>query len=416
MIDSIKETIYRTLRRGQKYTQTDNVYIAKQGGYLMASNVIIALSAFLLSVAFARFLPKEIYGQYRFLLSAFNLLTIFTLQSMNRAVTQSIANGHDGVLSDALKTKLRWGLLGGLAGLGIALYYWFFGNAIYAISFLIMAAFLPIMKGAETYQAFLAGKKLFNKKAKFTALAHLFSTSLLILTVFFSNNIILIIAVYFASFSFWRTIFLFISVKKFQANQQPDPKMIRYGKHLSFMNIPGIIADELDKILLYKFLGPIQLAIYAFALAPIQHLRSPLQTIQELALPKLATKDKEEIRHELPKKLLKSLLAIAVIVVCYLIIAPYFFSIFYPEYMESVFYSKIFAITLFVFPASMMALSLQARIKTKELYKISFITPIVQIGLIAVMIPLWGILGAILARLILQIFYSLLVYYFFRKI
>jgi len=415
MIDSIKETIYQTLRRGQKYTQTDNVYLAKYGGYLMASNAVIALSAFLLSVAFAHFLPKEIYGQYRFLLSAFNLLTIFTLQSMNRAVTQSIARGHDGVMQDALKTKLRWGFWGGLIGLGAAGYYWFFGNHIYAISFLLMAAFLPIMKGAETYQAFLAGKKLFDKKAKFTALTHLLSAALLILVLFFSDNLILIIAAYFASFSFWRTIFLFYSVKKFQNNRLKDPAMIRYGKHLSLMNILGIAADEVDKILLYKFLGPAQLAIYAFALAPIQQIRSPLQTIQELALPKLAIQDGQKIRQELPKKLLRSLLLISAIIAFYFLVAPYFFRFFYPQYMESVFYSKIFAITLFVFPASMMALSMQAKVKTKQLYKISFITPIVQIGLLVVLIPLWGILGAILARVTLQLFYSLLVYYFFRK-
>jgi O-antigen/teichoic acid export membrane protein len=403
------------LRKSQKFTGTDNVYVATYGFYLTIGNVISMTAAFLLSIAFARFLPKEIYGQYRYILSIVTILAISSLQGMNDAVVRGVAKGFEGVFIKGFKTKLKWSLLGSIASLGIAIYFWLQGNIEFTISFLIIAVFLPLFKSGETYQFYLNGKKLFGKKVNYTAIIQILATVFLILTLFLTKNLIILILVYFFSYSVLRMLFLFWTIRKTKPNKKQDLKTISYGKHLSLMGIIGLIAEQIDKILLFQFMGPIKLAIYSFAILPVEQIRTPLQNIQELALPKLSTRSKKEIKKNLPKKLLKSIIFILIMIAIYIILVPYFFKIFYPQYIDSVFYSRLFSFDLLVFPISMMVLTLQAKMKTKELYKINIINPIIRIILLVVLIPLYGMLGAIIAILLSQIFYFFITWFFFKK-
>jgi len=410
-----KKSIYKFLRKSQKFTGTDNVYIAKYGSYLTIGNIISTIASFLLAMAFARLLPKESYGQYKYILSIVAILSIFSLQGMNNAIVQGVSRGFEGVFKKGFKAKLKWSLAGSVASVGVATYFWLQGNVEFTISFLIIAFFLPPIKSSEVYQSYLGGKKLFNKKVTYTTLTQFLSTTFLVLTLFLTTNLIILILVYFLSYSLLKVFFFLWTIKKYPPNKKEDPETIAYGKHLSFMGVLGMVSREIDKILLFAFFGPINLAIYHFAIIPIQHIRTPLQTIQELALPKFSVRSKEEIKKTLPKKLIKSVIFILLIIIIYIILAPYFYKIFFPQYTDSIFYSKLFSLSLFIFPVSMMALSLRSQMMKKQLYKISIMSPIFDITCLLILIPLYGIPGVIASRLLGYAFYSFLVLFFFKK-
>lgn len=412
MFQKIKSLIIKS----QKFTETDNVYIAKHGSYLVIGNIISMVAAFLLSIALARLLPKETYGQYRYILSVMAILAIFSLEGINKAVLQGVARGFEGVFITGFKTKLKWSLLGALASIGVASYFWLQGNIEFAASFLIIAVFLPLFKGGEIYQSYLDGKKLFGRRVTYTTLIQVLATISIIVALFLTKNLIILILVYFLSYSALRIFFLFLTIKKIKPNKVDDPETIIYGKHLSFIGIIGLVVQQIDSVLIFYFVGPVQLAIYAFATLPIDYIRTPLQIIQELALPKLSTRPEQDIKKTLPKKLLKITFLIVLVIVIYIVIAPYFYKILYPQYIESVFYSRLFALTLLVFPVSMMMLVLQAKMKTKQLYRISILSSIIEIVLMVLLVSFYGILGVILARLISQFFYFFLARSSFKKI
>ncbi|MBU3925551.1 oligosaccharide flippase family protein [Patescibacteria group bacterium] len=416
IIKNLKNKIYKTLKNTEKLTGTDNVYIAKHGSYLTVGNIISIITAFILSIAFARLLPKETYGEYKYILSIFGLLALSSLSGINTAIVRGVAMGFDSVFKNGLLVKLKWSLLGSIASICLAIYFLIIGNSIFAISFLIISIFLPFFKAGEAYQFYLSGKKLFKKKTTYTTISQILSTILLIITLFLTKSLIILIFVYFASYSILRILFSILTINKYPSNKKNDPETISYGKHLSAIQILGLIANEADKILLFFFLGPIQLAIYSFAALPIQHIQSPFQTIQELALPKFSTQENGKIKKTLPKKLFKSIFFISIIIIIYIFIAPYFFKIFYPQYLESIFYSQLLSLTLLVFPMSMMLLALLAKKKTKELYKISIINPIFQILLLILLVPSFGIIGIIIAKIISQILYFFTTLYSFKKI
>jgi O-antigen/teichoic acid export membrane protein len=415
MINKTKNFIYNLLRKSQKFTGTDNLYIAKYGSYLTIGSVISMVAAFLLSIAFAQLLPKETYGQYKYILSIMGILAISSLQGMNAAIVRGVAKGFEGVFIKGFKTKLKWSLLGSIASIGMAIYFWLQGNIEFTVSFLIIAFFLPLFKSGEIYQSYLSGKKFFGQKVNYTTLIQILATAFLILTLFLTKSLIILILVYFFSYSILRMFFYLWTIKKIKPNKKYDSKTISYGKHLSFIDIIALIAEQIDKILLFHFMGPMNLAIYSFAILPVEQIRTPLQNIQELALPKLSIRPINEIKKTLPKKLFKSIIFILIMIAVYIILVPYFFKIFYPQYIDSVFYSRLFSFDLLVFPVSMMVLALQAKMKTKELYKINIINPIIRIILFIVLIPLYGILGAIIAILLSQIFYFFIAWFFFKK-
>jgi len=162
LIDHVKMYIHRLLRKSEKYFKTDMVYLARGSFWLGSGQITSSVVIFSLAIAFANLIPKETYGTYKYVLSITGLLTILTLRGMDSAVLQSVARNFEGVLIPALKTKIKWGILSAVSGIGIAIYYYINGNNTLAISFLIASGFSPFMDSFGIYNALLNGKKLFH--------------------------------------------------------------------------------------------------------------------------------------------------------------------------------------------------------------------------------------------------------------
>jgi len=327
---SIKNSIYNLLIKSQKFTGTDNVYVATQGSYLTIGTIISTLASFLLAMAFARLLPKEIYGQYRYILSIMAVIGICALPGMQTAIIQAVARGFEDSFVRATKTRFKWGLLGSLISLGIAVYFLIIQNYYFAVSFLIAAIFFPVMESMGSYLSYLTGKKLFGIQVKYSILTQIIAAISIIVTLFLTKNLIVLVLIYFLSNTILRTYFLLRTLKKNPPNKKQDPKIIPFGKHLTLMNVVTTIAGQLDKMLLFNFLGPIQVAIYSFAELPVRQINSFLRNIRLLALPKLTNRTRKEIRKSLLKKIGKAVLLIIPIVVVYIIAAPYVYKIFFP--------------------------------------------------------------------------------------
>ena len=399
-ISSIKQRIYHFLRKSEEYTKTDMVYLVKGGSWLTLGQMVSAICSFLLALAFANLLPKETYGIYKYVLSMASLLAISTLPGIDTAIIQAISRGYEGSLIKGLKTKICWGILGGLASLGLAGYYYFNGNTTLTISFLVIAAFLPLMDSFNIYRAVLSGRKLFNIQVKYSILIRFFSVAALIIALSLTKNLFLILFIYFLSYTLFRFIFLITTLKKFSLNTKEDPRTISYGKHLTIMGIINTLANYLDKILIFHYLGAAQLAIYSFAVIPPEQLKSFLKNIRTLALPKLSVRPKAEIKATIFSKMFKFALFITVGTVIYIFLAPTFYRVLFPQYIESILYSQILSISLIAVVVALPNVALQAKIAKKQLYQLNICTSFIRIGLLFLFIHIYGLLGIILARVI----------------
>jgi len=399
----LKKKIYKFLRRSQKYTQTDMVYLAKGGFWLGAGQTLTALSSFLLTLAFANLVPKETFGTYRFVLSLAGILAIPTLSGMNTALLQAVSRGKDGSFVPILKTKLKWGIIGSVASLALSGYYFFKGNITLTLCFLIVSAFLPLMESFKIYESFWQGRKQFDVQNKYRIVTHLTATLFLILAIILSGNIFIIILTYFVSWSLLYFLFLFLTLRKASLNKELDEKTLPYGKHLSLISVIGTIDGQIDKILLWHFLGAAPLAIFVVAISIPKKIKQMLNVISGLAFPKFSARTKEELKASVPKKMLMIFLITAPLAVIYILLAEPIFKILFPKYLEAVKYSQIYALVLLTYPRTLLGTALRAKMKTKSLYRITFILSPTYMLLLFLLVPFFGIWGLIIVWLILEV-------------
>ena len=78
---------------------------------------------------------------------------------------------------------------------------------------------------------------------------------------------------------------------------------------------------------------------------------------------------------------------------------PSFFRVLFPLYVESIPYAQALGLLILSAPGVWLGQTLVAHMRTRELYIINTINPIVKITLYVTLIPLYGIWGLVFATL-----------------
>ena len=123
----------------------------------------------------------------------------------------------------------------------------------------------------------------------------------------------------------------------------------------------------------------------------------------QLAFPKLSERPIPELRRTLPRKVLLLSAGMALIALMYAMSAPYIFQLIFPQYISSVFFTQVLAFTLIPAPFILFNQVLVAHMKKRELYISRIALPVLKIGLLLILLPLFGIWGAVSAIIITQI-------------
>jgi O-antigen/teichoic acid export membrane protein len=287
----IKSRFYLLLKKSEKITKTDMLYLTKGGFWLSIGQMITFASLIILSISFANFVPATVYGTYKYVLALAGILSIFTLPGMTTAVARAITRGDGSTIHSALKLRIIWSIPGALIGLSAAAYYFYKDNLTLSIALAIIAITLPFFDTFTLYNAHLTGTRNFKKQSLFHLVSQSVSILSLLITLLLTDNVLWLIAAYFVPLTIVRMVLYRISVPK--QNEGTDNETLTYGKHLSLINVLGVIASNIDTLMLWQFLGPQKVAIYTFALAIPEQIKGPLKGISELAFPKFAIQSSE---------------------------------------------------------------------------------------------------------------------------
>jgi len=250
----------------------------------------------------------------------------------------------------------------------------------------------------------LNGKKLFRNSTQYYSISRIISVLILITTIFFTNNLFIILLSYFLPWTILRFFFLLVTIKKFCPNKKKDKGTMSYGKHLSLVGVISNLSIYLDNILLFHYLGAVQVAIYVFAFAPVEQVRALYKTIPILAIPKLSNRSILEIDSILYKRLSRLFIIGAVIALLYLLVAPYIFKILFPRYLDSIFLSQLLSVILILrLPMAFLGAAVQSKLNvTPKNWLYWRTTPhIIFIVALFILTPLYGIAGAVISRVIL---------------
>lgn len=408
MFRLIINKIVSILRWSEKYTKTDMLYIAKGGSWLIIGQFVSTGTAFLLSVAFANLLSPDTYGTYKFILSIYSLLIITTLSGMDSAIIQSVSRGFDGTMKVGLMEKFRWGLYGSIGSVIISFYYFYNANFLLGFCFLIVSFFIPFTESTDTYNSMLWGKKLFNIQAKYNVINILITLFSLSTALYFTDSIYVILLTYLLSLTIPNLFFVWNTNKYYKSNDSVDDDSIRYGKKLSLIGILALLFSQLDKILVFHYIGPANLAIYSLAVAPTDQIKGLMKNLNSLAMPQLANRNIGEIKKNLWSKVIILSLITTLIVLLYILFAPLFFATFFPKYVESVIYSQILSLSLIpVVVAGFLYTILESQKAEQQIYKYNIYGNAFGVIILFPLVYYYGIWGAISGRVLTRFFFTI---------
>jgi len=392
------EKIYSLLKKSEKYTKTDMIYLFKGGFWLSLGQVSGALIAFILSIVLANTLTQEDYGTYKYLLSAMEIIGTLSLSGLGIAVTQSVASGNNGVLRLSFRENVKWSVGMVIAGIIGGSYYIYHSNNILGLSILVIGLLSPVLTSAELYGSFLSGKKDFKRSSLYWLYTNIIISILAITIASTSGSPLLMIVTYLVSNTICNLYFYFKTIKIYGVSGT-EGDVLNYGKNLTLMNIISTVAQHIDKILIFQILGSAELAIYTFAVAIPEQIKGVLKIPIKLAFPKISENKNYVFNSNAKKKVEIFIISSIIITIVYIYLSPFIYQILFPKYLTSITYSQVASITIFTAISGFFVSILQAKMKKKQLYINTITTNGIQIISNFVFIYYAGIWGAVFSNL-----------------
>ncbi|MDO8548066.1 MAG: oligosaccharide flippase family protein [bacterium] len=405
----LRERLYAALRWSEKYTKTDMVYLFRGSFWSTVAQIGTAACTFALAIIVSRYVPKEVYGTYKYVFALVGVLSTFSLTGLPTAVFQSVAAGFDGALHEGFWKNIRWSVLIFIASPVVAGYYFVLHNPTLAFGILIAGCLSPFLTSANLAGSFLGGKKDFYRQSLYFGLwGSGIPIVALIGAIFVSTNPLWLVIVFCVANTASSLYFYKRTLEVYHPDPaKKDPGMMTYGKHLSLLGVLGGIAGNLDQILLFHYVGAAELAIYNFATAILDQTGGPLKTVTNMITSKYATHTDKNIRENIWNKVWWLFLLGAVIAAVYIPLAPFIYAFLFPAYVDAVPYSQIYALSILSVVFSPFGAYLTAKKKIKEQYIGSIFNYCLQIAVMAVAVIGWGLWGLIIARVLLRTFGSL---------
>ena len=411
----MKDRLVRLLRWSERYTKTDMLYLASGGFWTMLGYAIQVLGGIIITVALANFIPRETFGTYQFVIATAAVLGVFTLTGMGTAINRAVAQGKPGAFRSGVRTKLKWSIGIVLASGAVASYYFYQGNDLLGYAFLIVGSATPLIDSFRMYEYFLNGQRRFKEAAILGSIRKLFPILAILTALTLTDNVLILLATHFVSNAFSFLLMYGVVVYRHRPPVEADADAVGFSKHLSVIALFSRAASHADKILIWHFLGAVPVAIFTVAQVATRYSGSLINTLSQVALPKLATRDLPTLQRTLPRKVLLFSGVMAIATVLYILLAPYVFGVLFPEYPESVALTQALALTLLFVPRSLYSKALTAHACTRELYLLGIINPAIKLTALAVCLPLFGLWGAVYAFIISGAIEMVVVYVLFKR-
>lgn len=393
------------ISRTEQKLQVNLRSLIKSSIWITLSQVVATLSTLALAIVMAKYLSKESYGIYRYIISISTIIGSFTLSGASTAIIQSVSRGFEGELKKWVNILFKWSVIPWGASILTSFYYLINQNYAVSIGVLLVGILYPILSSTLLYSAFLSGKHDFKRMSTFSFIQNILPSIAGILFIPITKNPVILVSIFILTQTLVSIYFYFITTKKFSTNNLVDKTTKSLSIEISIMNTLGIVADQIDKILTFHLFGAAPLAVYALASAIPEQIKGVMKGVETLALPRFAKGDLHAIRKTLLYKM--SILGIFVLatIALYIVIAPFLYKLIFPNYLQSIYYSQIYSLSLIVGLAYLPTSILQSKIDAlKELRYFGVSSSIFQIISVIFGAYLGGVIGIIFARIITRLF------------
>lgn len=409
----MRAVYYRFATYIEKSLRIDAHYFLHGGFWLILTQAILVTSGVVTTALFAHFLSGTDYGIYRYLIGLAVILSSLSLTGLGEAILQSSAKKYYYFYNESLKSNLYYNTPMIFLSLGGGLYYWINQNNILSLGCLLIAILQPIINSFQFIPVFLQGSKRFQESTILQSTKTLFVAALTVSALLLEKNVLILFAVYLVANVLFNILshLLYRPDRKEPASPEIIEKYLTYAKNTSVRNFVSTLAFRFDTLLIFTRLGALELAIFTIAVIIPEQIKGSFKNIASLLIPKYASHpDFNVLKKSIPKRSLQLFFILLLIAVLYILAAPYVYGLFFPKYQSAVIYSQLFALTFPAYVYYIPLTLLMAKMDEKKMYDFHIRTSVFQLFTVFLFIYFLGLLGAVLARIVVQ--YSRMAYCF----
>ncbi len=384
--------------------------------FVFSLNALQRLLGLAMVFVLVRTLDQSQFGDYQFILSLVGILTIFSLPGLTNAVMQSSARGLMGTYRASLKPSLLFSLLGSLILFVIGTWYLFFTENDLYLAFYISSIFFPLAHSLKNWKAVITGEEKFSSILVIEGLFTFITTCLIIgISLVKPGVIIWPLLIVLLVPSIKNLIFTGYLLKKINCDAPIEEGSLSYGMKTTVYSSLNIIANHLDKLLIYFFISPTSLAIYFVAERMSELTKSIGQNLAAVLAPRFAKMENYTDRVDKVLNIFSIGLGVAIIIFA-LTILPWIMGILFGEkYIEAIPFAQVLLCSVAISNfASLKNRFINSKLDGKSNRDITIWGSLIRIAASAILVPFYGIWGAVIATFIYRIFLAIIVSHIIR--
>ena len=364
-----------------------------------------------------RALSQEEFGEYHFILSIVGILTIFSLRGLNNSIMQSVARGFIGTYRAAVPLAFYSSLVGSLILAGIGGWYFLDGQQEMAFGCFIAASLFPFARGLTQWKAVKSGEE------NFPAIFKLEGTAIFIMNILIIGGVILVpgtllipLVILLAIPALQNCLITFLNLKTIKRDVPKEDKSISYGIKTSLYGGFNTVANHSVKLLLFFFLSPAILAIYIAANQLAELVRNMVQDIAAVLAPRFAKHSHYTARLDRAIKMFSLGIGLLIIGFAFTLLPWVLVTIFGESYREAIPYSQALLCSVVIGNiATLRFRFIRSRLDAASFRNITIITSFTRVLAAVILVPLWGLVGAVITAFIHRFSLVIITHFIIKK-
>lgn len=380
--------------------------------------VVRQLASLAAIIVVIRVFDREQYGNYQFIFVALSFFGISALSGMKALVNQSVARGYDAVY----KLSTSWSFIGSCFGAAcLALYGIYLGfqdSEDLASAFLIAAFLFPFAHGLTMWQPFLLAKSEYRRFAVTQSYAAIASQIILVVLVILIPHSIVPASMAALSVSAVQNIYMHRKCMALvQTLNTTESTSLAYALRVSIYDMFNVVGNLSERLVIFYYMSPVALAGFAVANRLPELAKDYIQSLRAVLIPQLSKQPTltQSLNRRLNMLVLFLFLFFALVAI---FIIPLVFPILFTEkYDDMIFYCQIlfFSVALSNYSTVKYGFIL-SRLDHQSIRNIQLGSNIARVICAIVLIPIYGVSGAVAAIVVYRLITVLLVNYQISKV
>ncbi|MCI0619513.1 hypothetical protein L0Y40_00545 [Candidatus Wolfebacteria bacterium] len=374
------------------------------------SQGVLSIGAVVIVLALSSFLNPNEFGGTRYLIAVFAILSFFSLPGVGSVVINHLPLLNRRGLWHGIVAQIRWGLGATVGALLIAVYYLGFtvDNNDLAFGFLVGGVLAPVANLYLMPGTVLAGLKRFKAKMLVDGLIIALTAGGAAYGASATQTITGTILCYYATQLLLTAVALLLVIRLLPAHaaerSHRSTTDVRYGKQLTFFQVPFTLLPSLEKAFVFILLGPTALAVFAIAVIPAEHMKNAVRNLlQFYMLPHLKERGAGTWVFDVKKWFTLST-GLSVVATAALLLAVFFLMpILFPHYESAHALAVILSFTVLLLPFQVFTVSWVAAQRVGTLFTYAFSVVLINVLTFVFLLPLLGLQGAIVAKIVFEI-------------